>query len=77
MTYNEKMKCSIMKWREANPDKYRESQKQYQQKIYKENYVTKRQEQKKRSYQWKRQTTVLLNLLNNLYPNIPFTDEVH
>jgi len=68
MTYNEKMKSSIMKWREANPDKYREAQKLYQQKIYKENYTNKRQEQKRVAYQWKRQTLILLNILNNLYP---------
>lgn len=68
MTYNEKIKCSIMKWREMNADKYKESQKLYQQKIYKENYTNKRQEQKKTAYQWKRQTLILLNILNNLYP---------
>ncbi len=68
MTYNEKIKLSIMKWRELNADKYKESQKLYQQKIYKENYTNKRQEQKKTAYQWKRQTLILLNILNNLYP---------
>jgi hypothetical protein len=68
MTYNEKIKSSIMKWRELNADKYKESQKLYQQKIYKENYTNKRQEQKKTAYQWKRQTLILLNILNNLYP---------
>lgn len=68
MTYNEKTKCSIMKWRELNADKYKESQKLYQQKIYKENYTNKRQEQKKVAYQWKRQSLIMLNILNNLYP---------
>ena len=68
MTYKEKIKLSIMKWRELNADKYKESQKLYQQKIYKENYTNKRQEQKKTAYQWKRQTLILLNILNNLYP---------
>lgn len=68
MTYTDKMKCSIMKWREANQDKYREAQKLYQQKIYKENYTNKRQEQKRVAYQWKRQTQVMLNMLNNLCP---------
>lgn len=70
MTYNEKMKTSIMKWREANLDKYREAQKLYQQKIYKENYTNKRQEQKRMAYLWsyKRQALIMLNMLNNLYP---------
>lgn len=70
MTYNDKMKSSIMKWREANQDKYREAQKLYQQKIYKENYTNKRQEQKRLAYQWsyKRQALKMLNMLNNLYP---------
>ena len=68
MTYTEKMKSSIMKLREANPDKYREAQKLYQQKIYKDNYTNKRQEQKRTAYQWKRQTQIMLNMLNNLCP---------
>lgn len=70
MTYNDKMKSSIMKWREANLDKYRETQKLYQQMIYKDNYTNKRKEQKRLAYQWsyKRQALIMLNILNNLYP---------
>ena len=68
MTYNESSKIAIYTWRANNIEKYREQQKLYQRERYKTDYENSRQEQKKRVYRWNKQTKIMLDMLNNLYP---------
>ena len=68
MTYNESSRIAIYTWRQNNIEKYREQQKLYQRERYKTDYDNTRQEQKKRVYRWNKQTKILLDMLNNLYP---------
>jgi GH18 family chitinase len=68
MTYNESSRIAIYTWRQNNIEKYREQQKFYQRERYKTDYENTRQEQKKRVYRWNKQTKILLDMLNNLYP---------
>jgi hypothetical protein len=68
MAYNEKARLSIMRWRANNVDKYREMQKLYQRERYRDDYESTRKVQKQKMYMWKKQTQIMLNMLNNLVP---------
>lgn len=68
MTYNEASRLATMKWRANNIEKYRETQKLYQQKRYRSDYESTRQEQKQRVYRWNKQSKTLLDMLNNFFP---------
>lgn len=58
----------VMEWRATHLDEYKEYQRAYQRKIYKENYENVRAVQKKKNYQWKKQTKLHLDILNNFFP---------
>lgn len=62
--YDENKKISIMKWRENNLDKYRETQRIYQGEYYKIHGYNK--EHKQRYYEWKKISKIYLNVLCNL-----------
>lgn len=59
--YNE-TKQSIYKWRDANIDKYRESQRNYQKEHYEENKA-KISIQKKKAYMLKKELEIFRNIL--------------
>ena len=54
------------KWRRANLDMYREQQKIYQRKTYKDYYDTVRKEQKKIYYQYKKTVKGMMAMMDNL-----------
>lgn len=58
----------VMEWRATHLDEYKEYQRAYQRKIYKDNYQSVRAEQKKHYYKWKKQSQSLLDILNNFFP---------
>lgn len=65
MTYN---KEATMRWRASHKEQYNEQMKTYQKEHYKERYETHVKEHKKQYYKWKKQTQILLDMLNNLFP---------
>ncbi len=65
MTYN---KEASMRWRSAHREQYNEQMKTYQRIHYKDRYETHVKENKKLYYIWKKQSKVLLDMLNNLFP---------
>lgn len=58
----------VMEWRTTHLEEYKAYQKEYQRKIYKENYDNVRAVQKKNNYRWKKQTQSHLDILNNFFP---------
>jgi len=58
----------VLEWRATHLEQYKDYQKKYQQKTYKEYYTNVRAEQKKHYYKWKKVTQNLLDILNNFFP---------
>ena len=56
------------KWRRQHLDMYREQQKIYQRKTYKDYYDTVRKDQKKIYYQYKKTVKGMMAMMDNLVP---------